>query len=156
MIDVYDIIKNLYDAYGKSYNEKQIVVYTDWAKTCSITGLSKVINTWIDGEKFFPSLADLKRLYGALNKERSNPLEYDECWYCGGSGFVPAIEKHEDRDVLVNYKCKCSNAVMIAPEYFRAYPEIQLKQFSQGFSDEMNYPQIVDRYFKEVTRSIGL
>jgi hypothetical protein len=151
MKDIYDIIRDLYDAYGKPYNEKQIVMYTNWARTCNLRQIQKTVNLWIDLEKFFPSLADLKRVYASFNRTSKNSMHYDECWYCGGTGFVPAIETHIDRDVMTNYVCKCSNAVTKGvSSYFQKYPTIQLERYSRSYKDEYSYPQIVDRYFKEI------
>tara|TARA_Y100001963_G_C6593130_1_gene358924 strand:+ start:218 stop:706 length:489 start_codon:yes stop_codon:yes gene_type:complete len=151
MTDVYDILKLLWDAYGKNHNENQIRLYAHWAQETDYYRLRKAVDFWIGNEKFFPALSDLKRTYSAQNNSGGSTLGYEDCWYCGGVGLVPSIEIREGRHYITNYKCKCSNAVMGGvQEYFKKYNDVEYGDYAHALGDECTYPQAVDRYFKEL------
>lgn len=150
MTDIIDILKVLWDAYGKNRNENQIRVYVKWASTTEAYKLKKVIDIWIGNEKFFPSLSDLKGLYASQNKSYSNTTEYEDCWYCGGVGMIPSITTKEDYHYITNYGCKCSNAVTTGIQnYFSTFDELEYKEYAEPLREEYTYPQIVDKYLRD-------
>jgi len=149
MRDLSQILEKLWDAYGKQHNERQIRVYYEWARTKEMSTLNKIVDIWIGSEKFFPSLSDLKLLYQKQTKSTSID-DYEECYFCGSSGFIPTIVEKEDKKHMVNYKCKCSNATMSGiPAYFDVFSELEYKEFARA-NRGLNYPQCVDLYFKEL------
>tara|TARA_R110002020_G_scaffold204521_8_gene408634 strand:+ start:1088 stop:1576 length:489 start_codon:yes stop_codon:yes gene_type:complete len=150
MTDIFDVLKALWDAYGKSHNENQIRVYVKWARTTNVKTLEKVIGIWIGNEKFFPSLSDLTQLYASQSRSFKDPTQYEDCWFCGGVGLVPSIESREDRHYIVNFGCKCSNAISGIQDYFIQFKELEYKDYAEKFEkDGLTYPQIVDKYLRE-------
>ena len=151
MTDVIDVLKALWDAYGKNRNENQIRVYVKWASTTEVHKLKKVVDIWIGNEKFFPALSDLKSLYASQNKTYADPNNYEDCWYCGGVGMIPSIITKEDHHYITNYGCKCSNAVTTGIQnYFRTFDELEDKEYAVPLREEYTYPQIVDKYLRDV------
>ena len=151
MRDLNAALNRLWDAYGKAYNERQIKVYYEWARTTDTAKLNQVIDIWIGTEKYFPSLSDLKAVYIKENRSTQS-MDYEECYFCGSTGFVPSIMTKENRSYIVNYKCKCSNATTSGVAlYFDAFSELEYKDYARD-NKELNYPQVVDKYLIEMKK----
>ena len=153
MKDVSDVLKTLWEIYGKPQNSRQIKRYGDWAVTTDYATLARAVENWVSSESRFPALSDLIRVYKI--EDRSNNysksiLNTVDCWYCGETGFVPTIETRNDRHYIVQMKCKCTNATTSGiQEYFYVFKEVEYEEYANEYRDEMSYPQIVDKYLKE-------
>lgn len=105
-----------------------------------------------DEEDKFPTI---KQMWGIINsmgliKKRQEQLEsYDDCYFCGGVGYVPRMlsPKRDPRVTSYNtevYACRCSAGQSLPstlPRYFNVYDKLQFEETRDG----LNYPQLVSR-----------
>ena len=110
-----------------------------------------------DNEDRFPTIRQLRIIIRSIGlfKQRSFDKTYDDCYYCGGIGYVPYLISPEKDKRAVNYltvmyACQCTARIDLlqrVPRYFTIFKKAQFE--SDG---EHNYPQIVQNKQYEFNR----
>jgi hypothetical protein len=146
-------LAELWDTFGKSYNERQMAIYARWANGCESNILIRAINQIMEGAQRFPSLGELKNVYNSLRPKRNSSISSDPenvCYWCQDTGAVPVIETSGERGYyMIMFGCKCSFKMRI-PGFHYKYPEGQYMDRVKQLN-EFSYPQAIQIVLRELT-----
>tara|TARA_B100000902_G_scaffold330682_1_gene327757 strand:+ start:74 stop:694 length:621 start_codon:yes stop_codon:yes gene_type:complete len=147
-----DILTTMFAVHGKRPMDAQFDEYLKIFDKLGSDKSYKLFKHVRDDEDRFPTIKQLWGIInsmGLINKEQSQLKSYDDCYFCGGVGYVPRMlsPKQDKRVVYYNtemYACKCSAGQDLPksyPKYFEQFNELQFKEVREG----TNYPQLVSQ-----------
>ncbi len=148
-----DEMRDLAHYFGRTAFQKEVadqyeIIINKWSQLL----FEKVIKHCRDSEHItdFPKPFEMDRIGRKLyHNTKSNGIEYDDCYYCDGTGFVPDIVYYKDREVTQeNYICKCTAGTSknFGAPYFDKFSDIKFTERIEGY----NYPHIVNKRYHEL------
>ena len=164
---VEDGLRKMFGAYGKKPFKQQWDVYLDWTEKIQVKTVLQVIDKVILNEKRLPVIAKLqKEAYAIESKKRKKLLaDYEDCWYCQGTGFIPVLYKPVEFSSIYYIRhmaCKCKvgeihahkiEKIKETPQYFQCFKNLQFAEEKELHPD-MNYPQIVDKIKNQLNKNL--
>jgi len=147
-----DLLTTMFAVHGKRAMDAQFNEYLKIFDRLGNEKAKKIFQHVRDHEDRFPTIKQLWGIVNSLgltNKTPSHLRVYDDCYYCGGVGYVPFLISPK-RDKRVNnyntemYACKCSAGQDVPDSmkrYFETFKELQFDEVIDGH----NYPQLITR-----------
>lgn len=147
-----ELLTTMFAVHGKRPMDAQFNEYLKIMDKLGYDNAKRLFEHVRDEEDKFPTI---KQMWGIINsmgliKKRQEQLEsYDDCYFCGGVGYVPRMlsPKRDPRVTSYNtevYACRCSAGQSLPstlPRYFNVYDKLQFEETRDG----LNYPQLVSR-----------
>ena len=147
-------MRDLAHYFGRTAFQKEIanqyeVILNKWSQSL----FEKVIKYCRDGEHItdFPKPFEMDRIGRKLYHGTKSHVEYDDCYYCDGVGFVPSVvyyDIYKGIPSIENYTCKCSAGKIknFGVPYFDKFSDIEFTERIEGYS----YPQIVNKEYHRI------
>lgn len=164
------LLDTMFAVHGKRSMKGQFEEYLKIFDMLGIDKAEKLFNHVRDHEDRFPTIKQLWGIIksiGLIEKKQDQLTAYDDCYYCGGVGYVPYLLSPKRNKRITNYNtevyaCKCSagqNVPSHVRRYFETFNELQFKEKD----DDSNYPQLVtykqreyaSRYHQEKVQENG-
>ena len=156
-----DILTTMFAVHGKRPMDAQFNEYLKIFDKLGNEKSYKLFRHVRDEEDRFPTIKQLWGIInsiGLINKDQTQLKSYDDCYYCGGIGYVPRMlsPKQDNRVQYYNtevYACKCSAGQDLPksyPRYFERFKELQFAEERDG----ANYPQLVSQLQIEYNRQM--
>ena len=144
------LLDTMFAVHGKRSMKGQFEEYLKIFDLLGVDKSEKVFNHVRDNEDKFPTIKQLWGIInslGLMNKKQDQLTTYDDCYLCGGVGYVPYLMSPKREKRLTNYTmkvyaCKCSAGQSLPQDllrYFEEHSELQFTEEMDGF----NYPQLV-------------
>ena len=139
-------------AFQKEVADQYEAIINKWSQSL----FDKVIKHCRDSEHItdFPKPFEMDRIGIKLyHNTKFHGIEYDDCYYCDSTGFVPSLvyyEIYQGNPVVQNYTCKCSAGKIknFGVPYFDKFGDIEFTERIEGYS----YPQIVNKEYHRLLR----
>ena len=155
------LLETMFAVHGKRSMEAQ---FNEYLKIFDKLGEEKALRVFEhvrDHEDKFPTIKQLWGIIkslGLINKKQSQLESYDDCYYCGGVGYVPYLlsPKRDKRVTRYNtevYACKCSAGIDVPSNvrrYFEVFSELQFKDSIEGY----NYAQMITMKQREYSKKL--
>ena len=147
-----ELLTTMFAVHGKRPMDAQFNEYLKILDRLGNEKSRKLFKHVRDEEDKFPTIKQVWGIInsmGLINKEQSQLQSYDDCYFCGGVGYIPRMlsPKQDKRVVYYNtemYACKCSAGQDLPksyPRYFDQFNELQFDEVRDG----TNYPQLVSQ-----------
>ena len=148
-------MRDLAHYFGRTAFQKEIAnqyesIINNWSQSLFV----KVVKYCRDSEHItdFPKPFEMDRIGKKLYQNyKFNEIEYEDCYYCHGTGFVPSIIHRKERAVTQeNYICKCTAGTSknFGVPYFDKFSDVEFTDRIEGYS----YPQIVNKKYHELVQ----
>jgi len=156
-----DLLTTMFAVHGKRPMDAQ---FNEYLKIFDKLGQDKSVKLFKhvrDNEDKFPTI---KQLWGIINslglikRSQKQIQTYDDCYYCGGVGYVPYLispkrDKRINNYTTIVYACKCSAGMDVPtniPRYFNVHDDVQFeREKGRGEEEDHNYPQLVTKKQRE-------
>jgi hypothetical protein len=150
------LLETMFAVHGKRSMEAQFNEYLKIFDQLGVEKSQKVFEHVRDNEERFPTIKQLWGIInslGLINRSQSQLKSYDDCYYCGGVGYIPYLlsPKRDKRVTSYNtevYACKCSAGQDVPKNvnrYFNTFKTVQFNEVMDGY----NYPQMVTHKQRE-------
>jgi len=147
-----ELLTTMFAVHGKRPMDAQFNEYLKILDRLGNEKSRKLFKHVRDEEDKFPTIKQVWGIInsmGLINKEQSQLKSYDDCYFCGGIGYVPRLispkqEKTIKSYTTVVYACKCSAGQDLPKSYVRyfdVFDDLQFKEVKEG----ANYPQLVNQ-----------
>jgi len=147
-----ELLTTMFAVHGKRPMDAQFNEYLKILDRLGNEKSRKLFKHVRDEEDKFPTIKQVWGIVnsmGLINKEQNQLKAYDDCYFCGGVGYIPRMlsPKQDKRVVYYNtemYACKCSAGQDLPksyPRYFDQFNELQFDEVRDG----TNYPQLVSQ-----------
>ena len=151
-----DEMRDLAYYFGRTAFQKEVAnqyesIINKWSQSL----FDKVIKYCRDSEHItdFPTPFEMDRIGRKLYQNLNfNKVEYEDCYYCQGTGFIPSIVHRKGAAATTeNYTCKCTAGTSkdFGVPYFDKFSNIEFKERIDGYS----YPQIVNKEYQELAQT---
>ena len=146
-----ELLTTMFAVHGKRPMDAQFNEYLKIFDRLGNEKSRKLFKHVRDDEDKFPTIKQVWGIInslGLINREQSQLKTYDDCYFCGGVGYVPRLispkqEKTIRSYTTVVYACKCSAGQDLPKSYIRYFDifgDLQFKEVKEG----ANYPQLVN------------
>ena len=156
-----DLLSTMFAVHGKRPMDAQ---FNEYLKIFDHLGNDKAVKVFRhvrDREDKFPTIKQLWGIIDGLglrNKKQSFLTDYEDCYYCGGVGYIPYLisPKRDKRVTNYNtevYACDCSAGQDVpknVQRYFTAFKHLQFSNKKEGY----NYPQLVNSKQREYSNKL--
>jgi len=150
------LLETMFAVHGKRSMEAQFNEYLKIFDQLGVEKSQKVFEHVRDNEERFPTIKQLWGIInslGLINRSQSQLQSYDDCYYCGGVGYIPYLlsPKRDKRVTSYNtevYACKCSAGQDVPKNVNRYFNTFKTVQFNEAM-DGHNYPQLVTHKQRE-------
>ena len=146
-----ELLTTMFAVHGKRPMDAQFNEYLKIFDKLGFEKAERLFKHVRDEEDRFPTI---KQLWGIINsmgliERKQEQLEsYDDCYYCGGVGYVPRMFSPRRDKTLISYvtrvyACQCKAGMSLPktlPRYFAVFDAVQFEPM-----DGLNYPQLVTR-----------
>lgn len=157
-----DLLTTMFAVHGKRPMDAQFKEYLKIFDQLGNDRSRKVFQHVRDNEDKFPTIKQLWGIIKSLNllpNKQSQLKYYDDCYYCGGVGYVPYLlsPKRDKRITNYNtvvYACKCSAGQDVPTDirrYFTEFEDVQFKDRIEG----VNYAQLVTNKQREYSNKLN-
>lgn len=144
------LLDTMFAVHGKRSMKGQFEEYLKIFDMLGIDKAEKLFNHVRDHEDRFPTIKQLWGIIksiGLIEKKQDQLTTYDDCYYCGGVGYVPYLlspkrEKRVTNYLTEVYACKCSAGESVPKSYLRYFETFKELQFSDQV-EGYNYAQLV-------------
>lgn len=145
-----ELVTSMFAVHGKRAMDAQ---FNEYLRIFDQLGNEKAKKVYVhvrDQEDKFPTIKQLWGIIhslGLVHKEQKQITTYDDCYYCGGVGYVPRLISPKQDKRVTNYNtevyaCKCSAGNDVpsqVPRYFTTFSKLQFEDKMEG----VNYAQLV-------------
>ena len=157
-----ELLTTMFAVHGKRPMDAQFNEYLKIFDQLGNDKSSKLFKHVRDNEDRFPTIKQLWGIIKSLSliESRQSQLEsYEDCYFCGGVGYVPYLLSPKRDNRITNYTtevyaCKCSAGQDISKSvrrYFDTFKELQFTETIEGF----NYAQLVTNKQREYCNKLN-